>query len=355
MSPMEAARKLRRTSPRRYGNHAFACRYLPAGLVNVLDFGRFLYQFGITAAVAIMVSLLVSFTLTPMMSSRLLRVRTRSHGSEASSRRGFYSFIDRCTRDAVAIDASPARSIGNRIAVIFSSLPLYRPSGRSHPANVDEAEFEVSINAPEGTNFVVMNDAMLAVEEELAKVPGVRLVLASVGGGFISSLNQGDAYIRIAPHDERTFSISRLWRETLNGTPLQAFRGNYSQQDVMQEVRRRLRKFSPLRAGVRNLSSFNFGGGRGDIDFNLRGPEMIQLVRYARISVIAPKDRRHVDADKSLKLNKPELRAEIDRDRAARSAFNTSDIANALRIMIGGDAEVTFHDSSVNELRRQLR
>ena len=101
------------------------------------------------------------------------------------------------------------------------------------------------------------------------------------------------------------------------GNPLNAFKGNYSQQDVMQEVRRRLQKFSPLRAGIRNAQSFNFGvGGRFDIDFVLRGPELVSLSAYAEDLLKRSQSLGGiVDADTTLKLNKPELQVEIDRAR----------------------------------------
>src|SRR5205085_7274597 len=120
------------------------------------------------------------------------------------------------------------------------------------PTNVGEGEFEVSVNGPEGTNLAGMNETITAMEKDILSTPGVRMVLSSAGGNFLGGVNQGGAYVRIAPHEERTLSLSRLWRETLNGTPLNAFRGNYTQQDVMQEVRRRLRKFAPMRTSVSN-------------------------------------------------------------------------------------------------------
>ena len=334
--------------------------FLPVSFMSSIS-GRFLYQFGITAAVAIMVSLLVSFTLTPMMSSRLLRAEDAAgghsgggHGGDAGSRKGFYARIDRLYTWLLKLSMRHRLAVSViAVAVILSSYPLYRAVKQEFiPSQVDEAEFEVSINAPEGTNLAAMNEAMLAVEQEMMKVPGVRIVLASVGGGFLGGINQGDAYVRIAPHEERTLSFTRVWNELLDGTPLEAFRGNYTQQDVMQEMRRRLRKFAPLRAGVRNAPSFNFGGGgRSDIDFNLRGPDLNQLVAYAEeLRDRSEKVGGIVDADTSLKLNKPELRVEIDRDRAASLGVSTTDVANSLRVMVGGDQEVTrFHDSSVNE------
>lgn len=357
MRPLEAARE----ATRDIGLAVMATTlslvviFLPVSFMSSIS-GRFLYQFGITAAVAIMVSLLVSFTLTPMMSSRMLRAEDAAKGGHdvASSRRGFYARLDRFYTRLLSFSMRHRMAVSLvAVAVVASSVPLYRAVKQEFiPSNVDEAEFEVSVSAPEGTNIVAMNEGMQAIEAELMRVPGVSTVLASAGGGFLGGVNQGEAYVRIAPHEERTLSLTRLWRETLNGNPLNAFRGNYTQQDVMQEVRRRLRKFSPLRASVRNAPSFNFGtGGRFDIDFVLRGPDLNQLVAYAEDL----RDRAEtlggiVDADTSLKLNKPELRVEIDRERAAALGVSTSDIANSLRVMVGGDEEATrFHDATVNE------
>jgi HAE1 family hydrophobic/amphiphilic exporter-1 len=264
--------------------------FLPVSFMSSIS-GRFLYQFGITAAVAIMVSLLVSFTLTPMMSSRLLSAKDAAgshggheHGAKAGSRGGFYSYIDRGYTRLLTLSMRHRLAVSVlAVAVVASSVPLYRAVRQEFiPSNVDEAEFEVSANAPEGTNLASMNETLQAIEEDVRRTPGVRLVLATAGGGFLGGVGQGEMYVRIAPHEERTLSFTRVWNELLKGNPLGAFRGNYTQQDVMQEVRRRLRKYAPMRVGVRNAPSFNFGtGGRFDIDFVLRGPELEQLVAYA--------------------------------------------------------------------------
>jgi HAE1 family hydrophobic/amphiphilic exporter-1 len=356
MTPTEAARE----ATRDIGLAVLATTlslvviFLPVSFMSSIS-GRFLYQFGITAAVAIMVSLLVSFTLTPMMSARLLRVEDAGGGhGAAASRGGFYAWIDRgytwmlklAMRHRVVVSVLA-------VAVIASSVPLYRTVKQEFiPSNVDEAEFEFSVTAPEGTNLASMNETMQAVEKDLMATPGVRLVLTTAGGGFLGGVNQGDGYIRIAPHEERTFSIGRLWRELWKGTPLNAWRGNYTQQDVMQEVRRRLQKYAPMRTGVRNAQSFNFGtGGRFDIDFALRGPDLESLARYAEeLRTRSQQLSGIVDADTTLKLNKPELRVEIDRDRAAALGVNTQDIADSLRVMVGGDDQVTrYYDSSIAE------
>jgi HAE1 family hydrophobic/amphiphilic exporter-1 len=120
----------------------------------------------------------------------------------------------------------------------------------------------------------------------------------------------------------------------------------------MMEVRRRLQKYTPMRSGVRNARSFNFGaGGRTDIDFVFRGPDIVALAGYADDLVErSEKLGGIVDADTTLKLNKPELRVVIDRERAADLGVDTSDIATSLRLMVGGEEEASrFRDESVNE------
>ena len=359
LSPMQAAKEATRDIGLAVLATTFSLVviFVPVSFMSSVS-GRFLYQFGITAAVAILVSLLVSFTLTPMMSARLLRREDtgggHGHGGGAAgSRGGFYGFIDRVYTRLLAFAMRHRLAVSAvAVAVILSSVPLYRLVKQEYiPTDVDEAEFDVNVTAPEGTSLASMDEAMQAIEKDIMTTPGVRLVLASAGGGFIGGVNQGGAYVRIAPHEERTFGLSRFWDELKRGRPGAAFRGNYTQRDVMQEVRRRLRKYAPIRSSVRNAPSFNIGGGNTDIDFVLRGPELPMLARYAEdLRDRALKLGGIVDADTTLKLDKPELRVEIDRARAADLGVDASDIATSLRLMVGGDQEASrFRDESVNE------
>lgn len=334
--------------------------FVPVSFMSSIS-GRFLYQFGITAAVAILVSLVVSFTLTPMMSSRLLSRKIITHGDEHSgSRTGFYRYIDRFYVTLLRFSMRHRFAVAFlAVSIMLSAVPLYGALKQEYiPTDVDEAEFDVGVNAPEGTSLVAMNEAMLAVEEELRQTPGVRTMLASAGGGFLGGLNQGSVYVRIAPHEERTFSLTKLWNSTLAGNPLDAFKGNYTQRDVMNDFRKRMRKYTHLRVSVRNATSFNFGGGRFDIDFVLRGPDIQQLADYAeqlRNKVTPTPDSEPeipgiVDADTTLNLDKPELRVHVDRERAADLGVRIADISTALRLMVGGDEQVTrFRDETINE------
>ncbi len=358
MSPMEAAAKATKEIALAVMATTFSLVviFVPVSFMSSIS-GRFLFQFGITAAVAVLVSLLVSFTLTPMMSARLLRAKDEpkrtdgpdTEAEEPRSRRGFYARMERAYLRVLrwALDHRLAVWVV-ATAVVASSWPLYRLVKQEYvPSNADEGEFELSITAPEGTALVAMNEVTRRIEEELTATRGVRDVLATVGGSsYLGSVNNARFYVRLYAHEERVFAWSRL----LQWPPWRAFQGNYSQRDVVREVRERMEKFPDLRSSVRNTQTFSLGGPNFDIDFAILGPDLETLASIAEQLRKKAPQLGLKDADITLRLNKPELRVEIDRDRAANLGVDTANIAEALRIMVGGDPRVSrFHDESVNE------
>ena len=328
--------------------------FVPVSFMSSVS-GRFLYQFGLTAAVSVLVSLLVSFTLTPMMSARLLRAEDAGHGGDAAakSRQGFYGLIDRSYMWMLTLSMRHRWIIVViSLVVIASSVPFYGLVKQEYiPTDVDEAEFDVIVAGPDGLSITAMSEAMEAVEKEIRGIPAVRVVLASTGGDFLGRVNAGNIYVRIAPHGERTINLARIWDGVIHGRPLAAFRDNYNQRDVMSEVRRRLRKYRDFRFTVRNAPSFNIGGGSFDIDFVLRGPELELLAEYGeRLRLKASEVGGILDGDTTLKLEKPELLVRIDRERAADLGVDASHVATALRLGVGGEEEVSrFRDPVVGE------
>jgi len=192
---------------------------------------------------------------------------------------------------------------------------------------------------------------MRQLERDVRQVRGVETVLVDAGGGFGGGVSQGNLYVGIAPHEGRVFSLPRLLRELVAGQPWRAFEGNYSQRDVMQEVRRKLRQYPELRCSVRNFPSFNIGGGNFEIDFAIQGPDLAALERYTNeLRERAEQLGGIVDADSTLKLDRSELRAHVDRERAADLGVRVEDIATSLRLMVGGDEKVSrFFDPATNE------
>ena len=323
--------------------------FVPVSFMSSIS-GRFLYQFGITAAVSVLVSLLVSFTLTPMMSARLLR-RENAGGHSPKSRGGIYGRFEAWYLRLLASAMRHRVLVGVVSALIMlASVPLYSVVKQEYiPTDIDEGEFEVRVTAPEGTSMESMDAAMREIEAEILRVPSVETLLSTVGGGFIGGVNSGSGYVRLVPFEERRFTFGRLLSETMRLRPWRAWQNNRTQGEVMGEIRQRLRKFG-LRASVSNIPSFNFGGSRWDIDFAFLGPELDKLFTYANALRERADELGLIDADTTLKLDKPELQVAIDRARAADLNVSTADIADALRLMVGGEEEASrFRDEQMNE------
>ncbi|MBL8232667.1 MAG: efflux RND transporter permease subunit [Bryobacterales bacterium] len=324
--------------------------FLPVSFMSSIS-GRFLYSFGVTSAAAILVSLLVSFSLTPMMSSRMLKALAKSEHHD--SRKGFYAWVDRVYTAMLAWAMRHRVTVAMcAIVVIASNVPLYKMVRQEYiPTNVDEGEFEMSVSAPEGATLASMDAVARRVEAEIRTLPGIEHVLATMGASYLGAVNNAQLFIRIQPIEERVFSLPRLWQKTVEGKPMEAFQGIYSQRDVMQAIRASLKQFKDLRVQVRNSQSISQGSAPVDIDFSIRGPELEALNRYSeelrRKTMQIP---GMVDVDTTMRLTKPELRVLIDRDRAADLGVDASDIASSLRIMVGGDDEVSrFRDDRLAE------
>ncbi|HTF90388.1 MAG TPA: efflux RND transporter permease subunit, partial [Planctomycetota bacterium] len=233
---------------------SLAVIFVPVSFMSSIS-GRFLFQFGITAAAAVMVSLLVSFILTPTMSARLFRGETKRVGEgPARSRGGFYRWIEGGYMFVLrwAMRLRPLVAL-LAIGVIASAWPLYGLVKQEYtPTDVDEAEFEVNVTGPEGASVASMDLAMRQVEEVLHDTPAVRTVLSTTGGSFLGQTTRGDIFVRIAPHEERRLSFGRFFEALRHGEPRTAFQGNYTQSDVKSDVRARLQKIPNLRFSVRN-------------------------------------------------------------------------------------------------------
>ncbi len=148
--------------------------FLPVSFMSSVS-GRFLYQFGMTAAVSVMVSLLVSFTLTPMMSARMIRVRDPGEAGHdtAASRRGFYAWLDRGYAASLRVSLRYRWGIvALSIAVIAATWPIYGWVKQEYtPSDVDESEFEATINGPEGISLPAMDEFVRALSADVRQGP----------------------------------------------------------------------------------------------------------------------------------------------------------------------------------------
>jgi HAE1 family hydrophobic/amphiphilic exporter-1 len=309
-----------------------------------------------------MISMLVSFSLTPMMCSRMLRpASATSPPADAvsnapaapASRRGFYRWIDAgymfFLRQSMRLRWLVLLVV---IAVIYTNVPLYRLVKHDYiPTDVDESEFEARVYAPEGVSIVSMEEMINTVEPQVRAIPGVTTVLTTVGGGSgMRGPSTASMYIRLEDASKRSFSWRRLWDATLAGNPRQALEGNYNQRDKMREVRQIIAQYPELRASVRNLTSFR-QGAPVDIDFVITGPSLETLAEVSeRVRQKLSDDTGLVDVDTTLRLDKPNLLAHINRERAAALGVDVQEIADTLRVSVGGDDRVSrFYDAQADD------
>jgi HAE1 family hydrophobic/amphiphilic exporter-1 len=328
--------------------------FLPVSFLSSVT-GRMLYEFGLTATCAILVSMLVSFTLTPMMCSRLLK-RGMTLGDGPASRRGFYGWIESSYLFTLRWSLKMRWLVlAVSIGVIALNVPLYYMVRHDYiPTNVDESEFEIRLEMREGASLAATEQVIRAAETLLRNMPGVELVLATVGSRGVGGVNRGEIFVRLDDIETRTFTWGRLWRGLLAGDPRAAFRGNFSQRDKMSEIRDELSKFPGVRSSVRNLTSLR-QGAPVDIDFSITGPDIVALAdfseRMRNYLIEQEKERQSiVDVYTTLRLDKPELLVSIDRARAAALGVEVREIADTLRVAVGGDDRVSrYRDKSVDD------
>ncbi len=323
---------------------SLAIVFVPVSFMSSIS-GRFLYQFGITAAAAVLVSMLVSFTLTPLMCARLLRAGDGA-GLHAGggTRRGLYGRLEAAYMTTLRAALRRRGVVVVLAAATILSTPLiYRVVKQEFlPTDVDESEVEVRVAGPEGAAVEAMDEAMREVEARVAAVPGVRRVLSRTGGSFLGAVNTGQLTVQLDPHELRRPGLLARAGALVRGDVARAFASGRTQRQIMGELRARLRGLPHLRCGVRNAPSFNIGGGNFDIDVAILGPDLPSLAGWAE----ALRERSEtlggiVDADTTLKLDRPELRVVVDRERAARLGVDVRDVAQAVRLQVGGDDQVT--------------
>jgi HAE1 family hydrophobic/amphiphilic exporter-1 len=290
--------------------------------------GRFFNSFGFTVGFSILMSMFISFTMTPMLCSRFLKVES-GHSSSKSGwiARGIENLY-------VAVLAWSLRYrwviVLATLGTLFSTPVVFSWVGKDFVPRDDQSEFEVGMTLPEGYTLERANKLCLELEGRLAKLRGVTHVFTIIGDttGRIAK-GQGDVteaniYCRLVDLRER----------------------KYTQFDVMDEARRIMADYPELRCAVQDVQAFQATGFRQvDIDLNLVGPDLLVLQKYAnRVAEWMRSNGQFTDVDTSLSLRKPELRVEIDRERASDLGIPVQTIASTLNILVGGEPVSKFKE-----------
>jgi HAE1 family hydrophobic/amphiphilic exporter-1 len=316
--------------------------FLPVAFMQSIP-GRFLKSFGLTMGASIAISLLVSFTLTPMLSSRLLKLNP-----DGTKRRNilerisdlFYKPIERVYMAMLGFifrDGKWRRRLKESghgflatffdrrwlvglaaFITLFSMGPLAKVLPKGFLPKNDEAQFQVEIRTPEGTSLAATQIIADRLARDLRAWPEVITTQLTIGDNQQKTPNLAQIYVRLVPPDRRTVT-----------------------QDQLQDrFRRELAPKLPKEYRVSASQVAAFGAGTfstATVQYILSGPDLDRLTQYTdKIVAQLKKVPGAVDVDTSLVTGNPEVVAHVNRRKAADLGVSVSDVAFASQILIGG-------------------
>jgi len=338
--------------------------FVPVGFMGGIV-GRFMKSFGLTMAFAIMVSLVVSFTLTPMMSARWLKrssarqegaddeesadatmastaapplpvvsadasaegARAEAHGGSKESR--IFGAMDRAYGGLVRWSLAHRGVVaGIALLTLLSTVPLFAVVSKTFLPQDDQSEFEISVRAPEGTSLESTELITTRIATRVREIaPETDYTLVTAGADAASTPNSANIYVRLKAIDAR----------------------DRDQFAIMTDLRQRLTKeyaADHLRMAVQPVATFGGGGNQNaDIQFLVSGPDLGRLATLGQaVAAEASKLPGVVDVDTSLNVGKPELSVNVDRLKAADLGVDIADAAEALRLLVGGDEVTTYNE-----------
>jgi HAE1 family hydrophobic/amphiphilic exporter-1 len=292
---------------------------------------RFINPFGWTMAFAILVSMLVSFTLTPMLSSRFLKISDAEADNKTKESRFFRRLDAWYSRSLGWSLAHPWAIVAIAAGVFLLTFPLNRMVGRSFIPNEDMGDFQMTVDGPEGTSLEGMSEIVLKVSGEIAKLEGV----AHVEPTIFERVNHSHILIQLEPHEER----------------------RVTQDEVVVRLREMMKAYPAYRPSV--IVRGALGGGEGSafpIQGSLLGPDMTVLADYSlRLLGLAQKSPSLTDTKVTVNISNPEIRVDVDRHRAADLGIRISTVAQALRLMVAGQDEISSYREGQEQYPVKMR
>ena len=289
--------------------------------------GRFFFQFGITVAFAVLVSLFVSFTLDPMLSSRWVDPDVERIGNRHAVARALDRFNDWFDRTADRYKGLVAWALDHRKTVLAAAtvafaagIGLFGTLQSEFMANPDQAEFQIKFKTAPDASFEETRGRMEAVLAELEKMPEVQHTYASIGAGDMGTVRDARVYVKLVEKSKRTKHASVL----------------------AAEARKRI---APIAGIIPSVEMQSKVFAEKPVMVSIRGEEIPLLKKYAaELKKAVFGIPGIVDVETTLELDLPEYRLVVDRERAADAGLSTPAIARTVGALVGGQAVTTYED-----------
>ena len=301
--------------------------FLPIGFMGGI-IGKFFHEFGITIVAAVLISMFVSFTLDPMLSSLWHDPAVESHG-KPKGRLNFYDktigrvtgWFDRATEAlAGGYQVLLRWSLHHRLATVGIAIAIFATSvfmvpllGTEFVPKADFSETSLNFYTPVGSSLEATEAKARQVEAILREFPEVRYTLATINTGNAVGKIYASLYVRLVDRKDRSRSVDQL-------------------SSVLRE---RLKQVPGIT--VTHVGLLDSVGGNKQIEFSLQGPDLKELERLSRL--VSERIRSVpglVDLDSSVKPDKPVIELDVRRDAASDLGLSVAQIGASLRTLVAG-------------------
>jgi hydrophobe/amphiphile efflux-1 (HAE1) family protein len=278
--------------------------------------GRFFHEFGLTVAATVFASTFTALSLTPMLSSRLLRIPERRGSLFRWSERVFESvetgyawLLERAFRRRLITVLVGATALGTGLFFFFNLSREFVPT-------VDRSQFIISFETPEGATLAATNAYARQIEMLLGESPEVKHQFMAIGlsrGGGPGKVNEGIVFVRLVPRKQR----------------------QRHQTEIAQELRRRLAEIAAGQAFVIQ-ASVGVAQSEAPVQLVLEHSDIDSLARQQE-SVMAwmRRQSQFIGVNSDLKMNKPQITVRINREKASQMGIRVTDISNTMRFLLG--------------------
>ena len=307
--------------------------FLPIGFMGGIV-GKFFHEFGITIVAAVLLSMFVSFTLDPMLSSIWHDPSIEAHGRHGPPVTLYDKTIGRVTglfdkaTDAMS-DAYQGIlrwslkhklvTLGVAIAVFASSIFMVPLLGTEFVPKADFSETSLSFYTPVGSSLEVTESKAKQVEAIVREFPEVKYTLATINTGNAAGKIYANVYVRLVDRKDRSRNVDQL-------------------SNILRERLKQVPGITVTHAGLLDAV-----GGNKQVEFSLQGSDLKELERLAQLVMTKVRDVPGlVDLDSSVKPNKPTISIDVKRDAASDLGLGVSQIATQLRTLVAGSTVGTW-------------
>lgn len=301
--------------------------FLPIGFMGGI-IGKFFHEFGITIVAAVLISMFVSFTLDPMLSSIWHDPSIHQHGQPAQPVTFYDRTMGRVTgwfdRATESLAQGYQRILGwalvhklttlaMALAIFIGSIFMVPLLGTEFVPKADFSETTVNFYTPVGSSLETTEAKARQVEALVRALPEVRYTLTTINTGSAQGKMYANLYVRLTDRHLRSRSVD----------------------DMSEVLRAQLRQIPGIT--VTHVGLLEAVGGQKQIEFSLQGPDLQELDRLTRtVQAQIQAIPGLVDIDSSLKADKPVIALDVRRDAASDLGLSVAPMANALRTLVAG-------------------